>query len=228
MRDGYDTAPVNPLPWSVWALALPVVALEAVFSLGQSGLAGGPQAVGWRLDALQRFSFSPDILRAMLDRSLFPPEHLARFVTYPFVHGSITHALMVLVFLLALGKMVGEVLRPIAVIVIFFGAALTGALVYTAVPGLSQPLYGGYPAVYGLVGGFTWILWARLGAENANRARAFTLIGFLLGIQLIFGVLFGGSWDWVAEVTGFVAGFALSFLLAPGGWQQVLARMRRR
>lgn len=228
MHDGYDTSPVNPLPLVVWALALPIVVLEVVLGLGQIGLAGGPAALGWRLDALQRFSFAPDILRAMIEAGQFPASHMIRIVTYPFVHMSFTHALMVLVFILALGKMVGEVFRAWAVLVVFFGAAIMGALVYTAVPGMSQPLVGGYPAVYGLVGAFTWILWTRLGMTNANRARAFTLIGFLLGIQLVFGLIFGSQPDWIAELAGFAAGFGLSFVVAPGGWAKAVERLRRR
>ena len=47
-----------------------------------------------------------------------------------------------------------------------------------------DPLVGGYPAVYGLLGAFTFLLWARLGEEHANQFRAFTLIGFLLGIAV--------------------------------------------
>jgi len=228
MRDGHDAPPINPLPPVVWALALPIVAMEAVVGLGSSGLAGGPEAVGWRLDAIQRFAFSPDVLRWMWSTGQWPPEHLARFVTYPFANQSFTQALFVLVFLLALGKMVGEVFRGWVVAAVFFGAALAGALAYTAVPGAGAALIGGFPAVYGLIGAFTFILWARLGAVNANRARAFSLIGFLLGIQLVFGLIFGATWDWVADVAGFAAGFALSFLLGPGGWSALRARLRHR
>jgi len=127
----FHTAPLNPLPWVVWALALPIIAFEAAFGLGQAGLAGGASAVGWRLAAIQHFAFVPDILRAMWQAQTFPLSELARIVTYPFVHGSFTHAAMVLVFILALGKMVGEIFRPLAVLAVFFGAAVTGALVYT-------------------------------------------------------------------------------------------------
>ena len=228
MRDGYDASPLNPLPGVVWALALPMVAMEVVLGAGTSGLAGGPGAVGWRLDAIQRFAFSGEILGWMRQTGQWPPEHVARFVTYPFVHGSVTHAVFVVVFLLALGKMVGEVFRPAAVLAVFFGAAIAGALAFAALPGVTQPLIGGYPPVYGLIGAFTFILWARLGAANANRARAFSLIGFLLGIQLVFALIFGGTWDWVADVAGFATGFALSFLVGPGGWAAVRARLRHR
>jgi membrane associated rhomboid family serine protease len=68
----------------------------------------------------------------------------------------------------------------------------------------------------------------RLAAVGANRYRAFTLIGFLMGIQLLFGALFGGNWEWVADLTGFAAGFVLSFLVSPGGPMRVLALIRQR
>jgi membrane associated rhomboid family serine protease len=58
--------------------------------------------------------------------------------------------------------------------------------------------------------------------------RAFSLIGLLLAVQLIFGLLFGAGQQWVAEVAGFCTGFALSFVVSPGGWQRARARMRAR
>lgn len=228
MHDGHDTSPINQLPPVVWLLALPVIAIEIVLGLGGSGLAGGQDAVGWRLDALQRFAYSPDIMKYMYETGNWSAPHLLRLVTYPFVHGGFTHALFVGVFLLALGKFVGEVFRGWAVAAVFFFAALVGALAYTMIPDVRAPLYGGYPAVYGLIGAFTFILWARLGASGDNQYRAFTLIGFLMGIQLVFGLLFGGGLDWVADIAGFVAGFALSFVVSPGGIGAVVARLRQR
>lgn len=228
MRPGYDEAPLNPLPGVVWLLLLPLVAMEVAVGLGAAGLAGGMAGEGWRNDALQRFALPPQLLEAMIDQGQYPPDALWRFVTYIYVHGSFTHAIFVAVFLLALGKMVAEVYKAWAVMVIFFGAGIFGAVVYSAVPGIAYPLFGGYPAVYGLIGTFTFMLWARLGAENANRARAFTLIGFLLGIQLLFGMLFGGTPDWIADIAGFGFGFGASFVVGPGGPAHLLARIRQR
>lgn len=227
-HDPDHMSPLNPLPPVVWALVLPVAAMEIVLSIGGSGLAGGPEAVGWRLDALQRFSFAPQIFQWMVANGVFPAQQAMRLVTYPFVHGSFTHALFVAVFILALGKMVAEVFRAWAVIAVFFGAAIAGAVAYAALPVDLPPLFGGYPPVYGLIGAFTYILWARLGAVNANRYRAFSLIGTLLGIQLVFGLIFGGGWGWVAELAGFVAGFLMSFVVAPGGWSHLLGLLRQR
>lgn len=228
MDPNHTQSPLNPLPPVVWLLALPIIALEVVVNLGARGLAGGPGAVGWRLDALERFAFSPDILRYMAETGQWPADQVMRLVTYGFVHVSFTHALFVCVLLLALGKMVGEIFRWWAVLAVFFLSGIVGALVYTLIPDLSVPLIGGYPPVYGLIGAYTFLLWTGIASVGGSRARAFTLIGFLLGIQLVFGLLFGGGWDWVADVAAFATGFALSFVVSPGGWARVMDRIRTR
>ena len=228
MRDGYDASPVNPVPLVVWLVVLPLVAMEIVLSAGESGYAGGPMGIGWRQDALQRFALAPQALGQMVETGRWNADYAMRLLTYPFVHASLTHALFAGVFILALGKFVAEVFRPWAFLVIFFSAAIVGGLAYSAVPGIHLALFGGYPAAYGLIGAFTFILWARLGALQANRARAFTMIGALLGIQLLFGLLFGGNFDWIADVAGFATGFLLSFVVAPGGPAHLLSKLRQR
>lgn len=228
MQTDPNAAPLNPLPPVVWLLALPIIAMEVVFNLASAGFVGGATGVGWRLDAMQRFAFAPDFMREMIANGYYPPEHLMRLISYPLVHGNFTHALFVVVFLLALGKMVGEVFRAWAVLVVFFGAALAGALAYTALPMIHTALLGGYPAVYGLIGAFTFLLWTNLAGTGSSQYRAFSLIGFLMGIQLLFGLLFGGGWDWVAELAGFFTGFFLSFVVSPGGWARVRQKIRQR
>lgn len=228
MQDQYNEPPLNPLPPVVWMLLLPIIAMELVLSAGTMGFAGGADAVGWRSDAIQRFALAPTMLDQMLETGRFNADYAKRFLTYAFVHGNTTHALFASVFVLALGKFVGEVYRGWAVLVIFVGAVIAGGLVYSLVPGLKIALYGAYPGAYGLIGAFTFILWARLGAVHENRARAFTLIGFLLGIQLLFGALFGGAPDWIADVAGFATGFLLSFVVGPGGPVRLLQLIRQR
>lgn len=228
MQKDLNAAPLNPLPVVVWALALPIIAMEVVVNLGSRGLVGGAGAVGWRLDAFERFAFSPDLMRAMIEQGQYPWQQMIRLLAYPLVHGTFTHALFAVVILLALGKMVGEVFRAWAVLLVFFGAGVVGALVYTAVPSVTAPLFGAYPPVYGLIGAFTFLLWVNLAAVGANKYRAFTMIGFLLGIQLVFGLLFGGGPEWIADLTGFATGFLLSFVVSPGGWGRVVQKMRQR
>lgn len=225
MQD-HNAPPLNPLPPVVWALTLPMIALEIVLALGEAGVVGGPAAVGWRLEAITVAAFVPDLWREMLSLWDFPPRHMARFLAYPFVHGSLTHAMFAIVIVLALGKFVGEILRWWAVLVVFFGAAIVGALAFGLVAD-RQPLFGAYAPAYGLVGAFTYLMWLRLQGSGAEY-RAFTMIGFLMAAQMLFGLLFGGGLDWVADLAGFAAGFTLSILVSPGGIARLRARIRQR
>lgn len=225
-QGGFHTGPVNPLPRVVIALFAVVMGIEALFSLGAQGIIGGPQAIGWRLGAIQGYTFSAEIFQWMLANGRWPGEHLARFVTYPFIHGNFTHALFAGVMLLALGKFVGEVFRGWAVLAVFFGASIGGAAVYGLLAASPIPLLGAFPGVYGLIGAFTYLLWLRLGQEGGPQIRAFTLIAFLMGIQLVFGILFGGSRDWIADLSGFVFGFGLSFVVSPGGFARLREKLR--
>ena len=177
---GFNASPVNPLPRVVIALFAVVMGIEALFSLGAQGIIGGPQAIGWRLGAIQGYAFSAEIFQWMLANGRWPTEHLARFVTYPFIHGNFTHALFAGVMLLALGKFVGEVFRGWAVLAVFFGASIGGAAIYGLLAASPIPLLGAFPGVYGLIGAFTYLLWLRLGQEGGPQIRAFTLIAFLM------------------------------------------------
>lgn len=226
--DDHNAPPLNPLPPVVAALALVIFGIEVILAGAGRGLLGGAGGVGWRQTAMQNYAFFGEILDVMVARGTWPPEHVIRFATYPFVHYGFTHALFVLVFLLALGKLVGEVMGTAAFLAVFFGSAVAGALVYGLALNDPMPLTGGFPAVYGLIGAFTFILWVNLGRVGASQYRAFTLIGVLLGIQLVFGLLFGAGNEWVAEVAGFVTGFALSFVVSPGGWTRLREKLRQR
>ena len=223
-----DRSPLNPLPFVVWMLAGPVAAIELLLSLADRGIIGGGLGFTWRVEAIQRFGFSGQIFDWMVANHFYPVEQMIRFVTYPFFHASFTHMMFVFVFILALGKMVGEVFSAAAVLTVFFASAIMGALVFGLM--LDDPawLVGGYPPVYGLIGAFTFLLWVRATGQGSGRLRAFGLIGTLLGIQLVFGALFGGSNEWVADLSGFATGFGLSFVVCPGGWRRALALIRQR
>ncbi|WP_424965079.1 MULTISPECIES: rhomboid family intramembrane serine protease [unclassified Dinoroseobacter] len=221
-------SPFNPLPPLVVALAVVVIGIEALFSLGARGILGGPEAVGWRLAAIRDFGFVDQVFDWMLANGRFPPEQMARFLTYPLIHASLTHAVFVAIFVLAMGKMVSEVFGGLAFLTIFWASAIAGALVYGLLLDAELPLIGGYPGVYGLIGAYTFLLWVSLIATGGQQYRAFSLIGMLLGIQLIFAIFFEVGMDWVADLSGFVAGFGLSFVLVPGGWNRVLAKLRKR
>lgn len=220
--------PFNPLPWVVWAIVLPMVALEAAFNAAEAGLIGGAQGIGWRMAALEQYAVWPAYWRQEWQAGRLDFEVLIRFATFPFFHIGVTHALFAVVILLAMGKFVGNVFRPLALAGVYIASAAIGGLVYASIPAIEAPLFGAYPGDYGLIGAFTFLLWVRLAGTGANQLRAFTMIAFLLGVQLLFGLLFGGGPEWVADLAAFFAGFALSFIAVPGGWQRVQARLRQR
>ncbi len=228
MTHPQDEPPFNPLPPVVVALALLIFGIELIFQAGSRGLLGGAEGVGWRLAAMREYAFSGAILDWMIETGRYPPEHLKRFVTYPFIHVSFTHTAFVLVFLLALGKMVGEVFGTLAFLLVFFLSAIVGALAYGLLLDDPSPVVGGYPAVYGLIGSYTFMLWISLTGTGNTQYRAFTLIGFLMGLQLVFGLLFGSNKDWLADIFGFATGFFVSMLMVPGVWGRIRARLRRR
>lgn len=229
-----NAPPLNPLPPVVWLLALPMIAIEIALNAGANGLVGGPDAVGWRVQIMQLFGFAPDYLRWMIENRQFPVLGLTRLLTYPLVHSGVGHALFVVVILLALGKYVGEVYRWWALLVTYLFATVIGALAYAALPYTHAGLLGGYPGDYGLIGAYSFLLWVKLAGSGENQLRAFRLIGFLLALQVfiavvgvvIYGIEQGTTWEFVADIAGFVTGFALAFAVSPGGWARVLAKLR--
>jgi len=230
-EDDHNAPPVNPLPPVVVVLSLAVAAIELIFQAAERGILGGAAGIGWRLDAIGNFTVFDPLFQWMIETGNFAPEHLLRFVSYGFVHASFTHALFVVVFVLAIGKLVAEAFSAWAFLAIFLASEIVGALAYVLVLDTKIPLIGGYPGVYGLIGAMTFMLWVRARFEGTSQFRAFALIGALLFIQLLFKVLFGGGDDWVADIAGFVTGFALSVFLAPGGGLRLIraiSQIRRR
>lgn len=219
--------PVNPIPPVVILFVLALVSVEGAFSLAESGFIGGPSGIGWRLQAVSDYAFSTRVWEVVVQGNL-DPGVLKRFVTYPFVHANFTHALFAGALFLALGKFVGDAVHWLGVVVIVLVATVVGAVVFGVVAPGNPTLIGAYPAVYGLIGGFTYLLWLQLGATGQNQLKAFRLIGFLLVLQLVFGLLFGGNSTWIADVAGFAGGIAVAPLVAPGGWTAFLDRMRQR
>jgi membrane associated rhomboid family serine protease len=220
--------PVNPLPPVIVVLALIMVLVEGALSLAGAGIVGGPTGIGWRLGALQDYGISPLVLEVITTRNDFSRDLIQRFVTYPFIHGSFTHALFAIALLLALGKFVGDTLGSLRTLVVFVGGSVFGAIVFCLLASNTSPLFGAYPPIFALIGAYTYILWLRLANAGQNQLKAFQLIGFLLGLQLVFGLLFGGDQSWIAELAGFVFGFFSATLLVSGGWSALLSRLRQR
>lgn len=228
MSEYREPSPMNAVPAPVLVIACAIFGLELLFQMGARGMLGGPEAIGWRSTVIRDYAFSNRGLTWMLETQTLRFDFVKRLVTYPFLHGGLMHALFACVMTLALGKFVAERMANWAVIVLFFTSAIVAALIY----GIAFPdgpgLIGAFPGVYGLIGGFTYLVWLRLGQLGENQARAFSLIGVLMGLQLVFGLLYGSDSRWLADVAGFVSGFVLSVVLVPGGFAKLHDRLRQR
>lgn len=221
-------SPLNPLPWAVWVLILPLIGVEAVLLVARAGLIGGEAGIGWRVLAVQRHGFSGALMEYVLETQRFTGPHVWRVFSYPLVHLAAVQTLFVVVLIAALGTAVGAVFRGAAVLAVAAAASVGGALVYGALFPEQVWLVGGYPAVFGLLGAYTFILWNDLAGAGLRRGRAFALAGVLLALRVAVGLVLGTGHDWAADVAGFGIGFALSFVVSPGGWRGTLDRLRER
>ncbi|MDP5358576.1 MAG: rhomboid family intramembrane serine protease [Paracoccaceae bacterium] len=227
-------SPINALPPVVIALTLLILGIEAVFQLANAGLIGGPRGVGWRFAAIEEFGFSAAVLDRVIVNGDYSFDMLKRFVTYPFINVQLTQVAFCAALTLALGKFTAEFYGGLKVLGLFLATSIIGAIVYGLLVDGRYPLLGGFTPVYGLIGAYTYALWLQLGKAGEKQIRAFQLIGFLLLIQLIFGIFAGLIYaappppSWIAELTGFFAGFLISIVLAPEGWAALLHRMRQR
>lgn len=229
LRD-LTASPVNPLPASVWLALLAVIAIEAVLTAASMGFIGGPQGLGWRVAAIERFAFSGAIQDWMLETRRAPLRHLFRYLSYPWVQPGPLAALLAVAMLAGLGKAVAEGLGTR----VFLGAVLLAPPLAAAVFGLvlrDDPLawlIGAMPMVLALVGAYTWLLWQRAGDDRRLRRRAFSLIALLMLARLGFGLLAEAGHGWIADLAAFTLGFWLAALLRPGGPGMALRFLRMR
>ena len=104
------TSPFNAIPPVVLLLTAGLALPELLFWASKSGLVPGARGGDdMRLFALQRFAFSGELMDRMRAAGQYPFAGMIRLISYPFVHASFTQMVFAAVFVLALGKMVGEV-----------------------------------------------------------------------------------------------------------------------
>ena len=221
-------SPFNSIPLAVIVLTVLILGIELVLQLAEFGILGGPRGVGWRIAAIEEYGFSSAVLDRVLVNGDYSFEMLRRFVTYPFINVQLTGVAFCAGLTLALGKFAGEFYGGARVLFIYLFSAVVGAVLFGLLVDGRYPLIGGYTPVYGLIGAYTYALWIQMGQAGERQINAFRLIGFLLMLQLIFGLFFGSSSDWISHLSGFAAGFVISVVLAPGGWALLLARLRKR
>ena len=200
-----DTSPppvFNPMPPVVVALFAVIGVVELWFTLGPN-FVSGTDTVAWRMQAIERFGVNPQVVQWMIEKNLYPLDHLARFVSFSFIHSSMLNTAVSCALFLAMGKMVGSAFPAIAILVLFIGSAFVGAMVFSFVAPDGGWLFGSFTGIYGLIGACTFMMWFTLRIHKAPQGQAFHLIVFLMGLQLLFGMILGGNSTWIADLLGF-------------------------
>ena len=218
------TPVVNPLPLATILLVLPMVAAEIYF-VGASAHLWGSEAT--RYETLSLGAYSSALFEQAWALGQVDGRVLARFVVYPFFHTAFLSAAFGVVLTLALSKFVAEVLGSAIAMAIFFTTTITSALFYGLIMPNDVVLYGAHTGFFGLIGSYSFILFSVSGGVTQQKLRAFQLLGFLLAINVVFSLLYGGS-EWVAELFAALFGFFLTALLRPGGLAVVLHNLRKR
>jgi rhomboid protease GluP len=217
----------NSMPPVVVALFGLIAGTELLFTFAGTGILGGPDGIGWRYTAIENYAVNTTLVGWMVENNKYPLEHLARFVSFSFVHSSMINTAVACALFLAMGKMVGTAFSAVAVLVFFFVSAGMGAICYSLAVPEGGWLFGSFTGIYGLIGAYTFIVWVSLRIQNAPQGQAFYLIAILMGVQLGFGMILGDNDSWIADLTAFVTGFILSFFFVPGGFGSVLELFRK-
>ncbi len=236
-------SPFNSVPVSVLVLVFIIVGVEIAITLGNAGIIGGPTAVGWRLDWIDQFAVSPAVIDRIFGLGDLSYYMTRRLVGYSFINAGWVPVIFASAMLLALGKFIGESWKPLSILMTFVVAGIVGGLVFGIVTPQNMPLFGSFPAVYGLIGAYSYLRWLELQHSGNNKWKAFGLITFVVLIQIVWGLIlklltaFGFFeadpsaimiYFGIASLSGFVTGLVLSPILGPGGWATFVARLRQR
>lgn len=166
------------------------------------------------------------------------------FLTYAFLHGSVTHLMVNLLWLVAFGTAVARRLASVRFLLLSALCAVAGAAVHLALHfGEMVPVVGASAAISGqmaVASRFVFDRGAPLGAIRGSdpaayrrpaarigevltnyRAMAFVVVWFainlLIGLTPIATMAGGANVAWEAHVGGFLAGFLLFPLFDPVG-----------
>lgn len=218
----------NPISPVVLIIVGLLVAVELTLQAGANGLIGGPEAIGWRNVLAQNFALHPAVVVHIMNGGLIEPKVIWPFFTYIFVSRSFISFLITAFLILAMGKLISDRFSGLAVLIIFVGCTLAGALAFSVSPHRTQfPLMGAFPVFYGFIGSYTWIQISNLKNQGKSILPAFATIGMFLVFRLVRAAIYGPSNSWTADLAGLVVGMALAYVVAPSGRDRLKRWMRK-
>ncbi|MEM9210469.1 MAG: rhomboid family intramembrane serine protease [Pseudomonadota bacterium] len=216
-------------PIALW-LAMAVGASEVLFLGAEFGLWGGPDALSWRSIGTQTYGYSSPVLERMISLGHFSWDKIIRPFSYPFVSSGWREALITFVITVGAGKYAAERMNVFPFVTLIVCTTVFGAFAFTLFTSETAVLTGGLSVAFGLLGFFAF--WeAKKARYNGNSMLpAFRLPLFLLSIDIILTLVFGGVHFWVARAGALASGFVLGFLVNRKGefsWTVLKKRLGR-
>lgn len=201
-------------PPLVWAMATVFVLFELAFQASDAGL------LPWgdlRWQIYLRLAFFDILFDGALAGHQVPNWLWSSFFTYAFLHGGMLHLFMNGAIFLALGAVLCRLLGPARFVVLFLVTAAGGAALFGLVAEVDGPLVGASGVLFGFFGVLKRWEWRWIALTGASSQRFWgTILGLTAINVLLFFAYSDGVVAWEAHLGGFVAGWLIAPVLAPG------------
>ena len=221
------------LPFVAVLLAVVMVIPEMLIFLGDfwPGTLPGSGA-GLRGFTVTTFGFWPGLIEMRFEQGSLGLEEALRFMTYPLVHLSAVDAAFSVVFVLVAFRIITGIAHETFYLATFFGSSALGALAYYFLAASDYPLAGASPGFLGLFGlaAAATVMSGKAGRGqplDIGERTILILPVLLIGFELVSSMLFGGRGQWVADLTGFLAGFLVAPLVFEVPYSRLLGGLLR-
>lgn len=186
------------------------VAIEATLTLADYGLI---DVARLRHTAYAYGSFWPGILGDWTPN--FAGQSISMFVTYGFLHASLSHLIVNMLTLWSLGTAVIARVGVIGFVLLYAGSIIGGSLGYAVLASGVQPMVGASGALFGLAGGL--LAWGYLDRYTFHEglwpiARA---VAFLIALNVVLWWAMDGLLAWQTHLGGFLTGWLMAFIIDP-------------
>ncbi|SDZ89624.1 rhomboid family intramembrane serine protease [Rubrimonas cliftonensis] len=202
-------------PPIVWAMAAVFVVLETTLTLSDIGVL--PRGLRWTV--YRYVAFYDIYFEAWRSGQNVPLAFYWSFVSHAFFHGGMLHLAMNTGVFLALGTHLCRAVGERAMLALFLGAAVVGALFFGLVAdtGLEfVPMVGASGGLFGFLGAMKRWEWRHVVAHALPRRRFWSTILALTAVNVLLSVsLTGGGVAWEAHLGGFIGGWLAGGLLTP-------------
>lgn len=206
--------PPSP-PAIIWVLAIVFVGFELAFQAAASGILPFENL---RWEVYKKLAFFDIYFEGFFNGYDIPFEFWTSFVTHALLHGGIVHLVMNGVIFLALGGMIANALGPVRFLILFAVSAICGALFLALITDTDGPLVGASGAIFGFFGALKRWEWIWLKGNGQPKNRFWGTIAGLVLLNVLLALFYPGEGAvaWEAHLGGFIAGFLIAPLLAPG------------